>query len=154
MSVSLHIRNLHPRRRLPVPVLRRWLRAALAEEPIAARASQGGELGIRLVGAARMARLNRLHLGHEGPTDVITFDYAGPTQPGLWGDIVVCLDVAEEQGRALGIPWPLELLRYLVHGLLHLCGFDDLAPAARRIMKRHENRLVRRLGARLDWAVL
>ena len=65
----------------------------------------------------------------------------------LHGDVFICLDEARRQARAWGTTWPAELVRYVVHGLLHLCGYDDLAPGPRRELKRVEHRLVRRLAA-------
>ena len=105
------------------------------------------ELGLHLVGAAEMARVNRQFLGHEGSTDVITFDHAAtPSSLQLHGEIFISLDDAVRQARAFRTTWQSELARYLIHGLLHLRGHDDLEPAARKTMKREENRLLRSLG--------
>ena len=68
----------------------------------------------------------------------------------LRGDLVICLDEAQRQAREFGVPWQAELVRYVVHGLLHLRGFDDRTTAARRAMKRAEGRVVRRLVARFS----
>ena len=57
-----------------------------------------------------------------------------------------CLDEAVKQAREFRTTWQSELARYVVHGVLHLRGYDDLAPAPRRRMKREENRLVRKLA--------
>lgn len=117
------------------------------------------DITCHLVADARMARLNREHLDHAGPTDVITFDYGAPetASPGeewLRGDILIDWEVARRQAREYGTTATEEIVRYLVHGFLHLQGHDDLAPAPRRIMKREENRLVRLLGRRFDFARL
>ncbi len=102
------------------------------------------ELGIHLVGAEEMACVNERFLAHEGSTDVITFDHRENSgEPGWRGEIYISLDDAVAQARKFGTTWPSELARYLLHGLLHLHGFDDLTPAARRRMKREENRLLR-----------
>jgi len=63
------------------------------------------------------------------------------------GDLVICLDEARRQAQVFGMTWQAEVVRYLVHGLLHLCGHDDREPDARRRMKRVEDRIVRRLAA-------
>jgi probable rRNA maturation factor len=152
---ELTLRNRHPHRRVDLRILRRVVVAALAEAPI--RPVGAGVprhlLGIYLVAANAMTALNKTHLGHAGATDVITFDYGRPetAPPGedwLRGDLFICLDEAQRQGRAFGVPWQAELVRYMVHGLLHLHGFDDHTTAARRAMKRAEERVVRRLVAR------
>lgn len=127
--------------------------AALAELGVA-----GWDLTFYFVGARKMAALNQIHLGHEGSTDVITFDYGERTARKsprlLQGEIFICLAVAVTQAREFRTTWPAETVRYLVHALLHLCGYDDLQPAARREMKRHENRLVGRLARRFDFTAL
>jgi rRNA maturation RNase YbeY len=107
------------------------------------------ELAVRLVDAAEMTRLNESFLHHAGSTDVITFDYAlGPNKVELQGDIIICVSEAADQARRFRATWPEEVVRYLVHGVLHLRGYDDLNPAARRAMKREENRLLRDLNRR------
>jgi len=62
-------------------------------------------------------------------------------------DIFICLDEAARQARAFRTSWPRELVRYLVHGLLHCHGYDDQTPATRRPMKRLEDRCLRHLTA-------
>lgn len=135
--------------------LREITEAALAELP----GITGWNLTFYLVGAKRMADINEGHLHHDGPTDVITFDYCdhatrnsdesrAGTQHILVAEIFICPDVAVTHAREFRTTWQSEIVRYIVHALLHLCGHDDLKPAARREMKRHENRLVRKLTSR------
>lgn len=106
------------------------------------------ELGIHLVLAPEMARINETFLHHAGPTDVITFNHAEHAAQ-LHGELFICHDVAVTQAREFRTTWPSELVRYVVHGVLHLRGFDDHRAADRRKMKREENRLLRELGRRL-----
>jgi len=61
----------------------------------------------------------------------------------LHGEIFICVDDAVAQAREFRTSWQSELARYLIHGILHLRGYDDLSAAARRRMKREENRLLR-----------
>lgn len=118
---------------------------------------QSAELGVSLVAAPEMTRLNETFLQHAGSTDVITFDYADhaarrppPAFP-IHGEIIICVDEASAQARRFRTTWQGELVRYLVHGVLHLLGHDDHRPAARRRMKRTENRLVRALAAEFNF---
>jgi probable rRNA maturation factor len=105
------------------------------------------DLGIYLVDALEMTRLNETFLQHQGSTDVITFDYTDPAHPGLLaGEVFVCVDEALVQARRFRTTWQSELVRYAVHGVLHLCAYDDHRPADRRKMKREEDRLVRQLA--------
>jgi probable rRNA maturation factor len=106
------------------------------------------QLGIHLVGARTMAQLNWRWLRHEGSTDVITFDHRDQPTGAMHGEIFICLDDAAVQAREFGTRPSAELVRYAVHGVLHLSGYDDLDTAARRVMKRAENRWVQRLLAR------
>ena len=112
------------------------------------------ELGVHLVAAPEMTRLNKQFLDHEGSTDVITFDHARDTleirqvKPRLNGELFICIDDAVRQARRFRTTWHSELSRYLVHGVLHLLGHDDLHDRSRRVMKREEARLLRALERR------
>ena len=117
------------------------------------------ELGINLVAAREMTLLNETFLQHAGSTDVITFDHRGEAsretgEPGLHGELFVCVDEAVLQAKRFRCTWQSEIVRYIVHGVLHLRGHDDLKAAARRRMKREENRLVRRLAQKISFAQL
>jgi probable rRNA maturation factor len=119
------------------------------------------ELGVYVVAAAEMTYLNETFLGHQGSTDVITFNYADGVPPAghqaterLHGEIFICLDEAQLQARRFRTVWQSELVRYLVHGVLHLCGYNDQRPASRREMKRVEDRTLRQLGQTFDFRKL
>ena len=112
-----------------------------------------GDLSLVFVSAPVITRVNETFLRHAGATDVIAFDYRDPSEfaPGsLKGELLVCVEVALAQARCFRVPWQFEVVRYLVHGLLHLSGYDDRRPGPRRRMKREEDRLLRRLGRRFD----
>ena len=111
------------------------------------------DLALRLVGATEMARINETFLRHKGSTDVITFDYA-ETPASLHGEIFICLDDARAHARRFRATWQKEVARYVIHGVLHLLGHDDQRPAARRRMKREENRLLHLLDRDLSVAKL
>jgi probable rRNA maturation factor len=130
---------------------RRWLEKIAAVALVELKIERA-ELGIILVGTREMAFLNEKFLGHEGATDVITFDYrSSPSRrmrtTDLHGEIFVCVAEAERQAKIFETDWRSEVVRYVVHGILHLIGHDDLRPAARRKMKAAEGRLVRRLSS-------
>jgi len=104
------------------------------------------ELGFHFVEAPEMARVNEQFLQHHGSTDVITFDH-GSTAERLHGEIFISIPDAVKQAREFRTTWQSEVVRYIVHGLLHLRGYDDLKPANRREMKREENRLLRKVSS-------
>lgn len=105
------------------------------------------ELAILFVNETRMAELNQRHLHHDGPTDIITFDYSTPSL--LHGELLICPAVASAHANKYRVSLGREFARYLIHGVLHLRGHDDQKPAARRKMKAEENRLLRRLARRI-----
>jgi probable rRNA maturation factor len=146
VSGSLVLGNRQCTRAIDLRCMRKILTELLEEWP----GQPDYDLGIHLVSASEMARLNESFLRHQGPTDVITFDYAERSEPRLHGEILICMDVAVDQARRYRTSWTSELLRYAIHGLLHLQGFDDRRAAARRRMKGVENRLVRRWKRRAE----
>jgi rRNA maturation RNase YbeY len=106
----------------------------------------------------RMAEMNWEFLPQEGSTDVITFEYRdGYTEGGaevegfdLAGEIYISVADAVKQARDFGTAWQEEVARYVAHGMLHLRGYDDLSAGKRKVMKREENRLMRRMQQRFD----
>lgn len=122
-------------------------------------------VNVAIVTGDQIARLNRQYLGHEGPTDVIAFEYPpaelteftgtedvpgfGGARP-VFGDVFVCLDVARTQAAQYRTTWQKELIRYVVHGLLHLAGHTDSTANARRRMKHLEDRLLHWISQRHD----
>jgi rRNA maturation RNase YbeY len=117
--------------------------------------SKAFDLAIHVLPAPEMCRLNETFLRHKGSTDVLAFDYSPPGhRKVLYGEIFVCLDEAFIQARRFGTTWQSELVRYVIHGVLHLTGHDDHHPARRRKMKLEENRLLKQLGRQFDFSEL
>jgi probable rRNA maturation factor len=110
------------------------------------------ELSLLLVSDAVMRRLNREWRGKDHPTDVLSFAQAegtGGAPPGLLGDVVISVDTARRQAAARAASLGSELDRLLIHGVLHLLGYDhDRSPTEARRMQRRERALARRLGER------
>ncbi len=109
----------------------------------------GCDIEVAILGAAGMCRLNEQWLGHEGATDAITFDLGdGPVeQTGrAVGQVNVCWPVAQREAGKRGVRPDLELLLYVVHGVLHLLGYDDQTAAAAGRMHAREDALLGELG--------
>jgi len=141
---ELVIRNRQRTRALNVPLLRRLTRHTLEKE----LGVENYELGFHFVESEEMARVNKQFLQHEGSTDVITFDYRSNAAEGqLHGEVFICLADAVKQANEFNTSWQSEIMRYIIHSLLHLSGYDDVMPAKRRVMKREEDRLLRRVTA-------
>ena len=96
-----------------------------------------------------MAELNESSLNHQGPTDVICFDLRASELRMPKGEefdadveIYVCPDVARREAEKRALPYAREVVLYVVHGLLHAAGEDDLVPAKKRRMRRREKQLL------------
>jgi probable rRNA maturation factor len=140
MSGELYLRNRQRVRAVDLRLLRRIVNSLLSDLGV-----HDFDLAIHLIGEREMTRLNETRVGHAGSTDVITFDYVEPDGV-LAGEIFVCVHEALTQATRFRVPWQEELVRYITHGILHLRGFDDLRPVARRRMKREEGRLLNKLA--------
>ena len=79
---------------------------------------------------------NRQFLQHDYYTDIITFDYSRRHR--IAGDMVISLDTVRSNAQQLGVDYDSELLRVIIHGVLHLCGINDKGPGEREIMERQE----------------
>lgn len=114
-----------------VPVARARV-ARVADRVLRAEGVREAALSIAFVSDRRIAALNWQHLGHRGPTDVISFGFA-PAHPGapLEGDIYIAPDVARRNAIANGRGTREELLRLVVHGVLHVVGHDHPEGDAR-----------------------
>ena len=116
------------------------------------------DLDATFVGDREMTRCNAALVGHEGTTDVITFSYfddAGSCFPGEVGvELIINPDAAAREGRRRGTGYAYEMALYLVHGLLHVAGEDDLAPGPRRRMRRREREVMDALRRDFDLAEL
>ena len=142
--MTLTIANRQRARKINERVLREITTALLTE-----LAGPDASLEINLVSPTQMAKVNQTFLQHEGPTDVITFDYReGRPDAPMQGELFICPAVAVTQAREFGNEWRSELVRYVIHGVLHLLGYDDLEPVARRKMKQVEGRWVRTISHR------
>ncbi|MDE0866746.1 MAG: rRNA maturation RNase YbeY [Rubripirellula sp.] len=106
-----------------------------------------GEIGIRVTRDAEIHQINRDHLGHDYPTDVISFPYAAAS-PHIEGELVVSVDTAAERATALGWRFDNELLLYVVHGTLHITGMDDIDKQDRTAMRISERDVMLKLGVK------
>ena len=142
----LAIANRHPRLRVDRRALRQVIGLLDAH---AARFRGGcppGELSVALLTDPDLARLHADFLGDPKTTDVITF--AGQPALGLAGEICVSADTAAAYARKHRRPFAEELTLYVVHGWLHLAGYDDLVPVKKRAMRRAERRALTLLRGR------
>ena len=104
------------------------------------------EVSIAIVDDAQIRRLNRQHLDHDWPTDVITFRLDDANGGSLEAEVVVSAEMAAATAGESGADPRAELALYIVHGLLHLCGYDDMADADALVMRRREDEVLAALG--------
>lgn len=91
----------------------------------------------------KIIEVNRQFLQHDYYTDIITFDYSRGKL--VSGDMFISLDTVKSNSEQFGYDYNTELLRVIIHGILHLCGIDDKGPGEREIMELHENQALKML---------
>ena len=124
--------------------MRGWIAAALnAEQP---RAS--AEVSVRLVDIAEMTALNESYRGKQGPTNVLSFPASVPegVDIPLLGDIIVCVPVVREEAEHQGKAWDSHWAHMMVHGTLHLLGFDHIKDDEAQAMEAAESAIMRKLN--------
>ena len=113
----------------------------------AAESTRLDEVDVAIVASRRMAALNRRYLQHAGATDVLSFDLSVPGG-GVAVQVIVCGDLAVREARSRRVAPQRELMLYIVHGLLHVMGYDDTTPqAAEKMRIRQEELLEAFLGS-------
>lgn len=115
-----------------------------------------GTLSLSFVSEKEMAEINQTFVGHTGSTDVICFDYRQSREAlpeddidSVEVEIIVCPAVAEREALKRALPYSRELVLYVVHGLLHSAGEDDLKPELKRKMRRREASSLRKLSEKI-----
>jgi len=137
VNVSVQSRQ----RRVVVSVARL---AGVARTALASLGRADRDLDVAVVGDREMRRLNARYLGRASPTDVLAFGLDGPGPSPLLGQVIISADTAARQARRLGIATALEMDLLLVHGLLHLVGYDDHDPGQARLMHEREREILSR----------
>ncbi len=143
MRLFLTVQRVARARGLPsVASITDWARAALAGS-----GPGTADVTVRLVDQAESADLNKRYRGKRGATNVLSFTYGpAPGKSGLAGDLVICVPVVQreavQQDKRARAHWA----HLLVHGILHLRGFDHVRKTDTEIMEALEIRILRRLG--------
>jgi probable rRNA maturation factor len=141
---EIKVRNLQRAVRVDAKSLKRFAKKAL---PLCLALRKGKKTDLRtrreifvlIISDRRMASLHRKFLNESGPTDVITFSH---------GEIFISAETARRHARQFGNSLTGELQLYIVHGLLHLHGFDDRDKTGSRKMKAIQRRILGRVSAR------
>lgn len=144
MRLLLSVQYAAKRRGLPrKAAIQRWAHAAL-------KGLRRGQiaLGVRIVEARESAALNRRYRGKSGSTNVLSFPFAAPagTRSDMLGDLVICAPAVRREARALRRPAQAHWAHMVVHGIMHLRGYDHENEKDAAVMERRETRVLRALG--------
>jgi probable rRNA maturation factor len=133
----------------------RFLRQALSLTGFADE--QPGVLQFVLLSPDEMTELNALHLGHQGVTDVITYDlrsensvFPAETEEAVLAEIYLCPELASHNAQLYGQSASRELFLCAVHGLLHLQGENDSTGQEKKSMREAEEKIMRKMAGNLD----
>lgn len=95
------------------------------------------EISVIFIDDRKMKRMNTEYLQHRYSTDVLAFLLE--SRPALEGEVYVCIDMARRQAKEYGVPVREEILRLVIHGVLHLCGYEDETFAGSQEMHERED---------------
>ena len=119
-----------------------------AESALSALGRADRDVHVSVVGDPAIRRLNARFLRSRKTTDVLAFDLRAPGPSRLMGEVIVCADTARRQARGVGVSVALELDLLVVHGILHLAGWDDHEPREARLMHEREREILAAAGRR------
>ncbi|CAM3079729.1 rRNA maturation RNase YbeY [Rariglobus hedericola] len=145
MPRSLDIHNAHPRLRIDKKAISRVITILDEHRAKFLGGCPDGELSLAFLTDAKLAKLHDDFLDDPTTTDVITFE--GEPGFGVAGEICVSADTAGTYSKTNDRDFSEELTLYIVHGWLHLAGYDDLEPAKKRKMRAAEARAMKLLHA-------
>ncbi|HME82595.1 MAG TPA: rRNA maturation RNase YbeY [Candidatus Eremiobacteraceae bacterium] len=139
---------MHVRRARKAPKRTARFERAVLHTLAAAAPQVRGDVTLVLTTDEAVRRLNRRYRGKDVPTDVLSFELGGGERPGEpFGDVVVSVDAARRQARDYDATLSEELLRLIVHGTLHLCGYDHHERREAARMHGLTRRLIKELSA-------
>lgn len=104
------------------------------------------EVDLAVVNRDEITSLNRRYLRHTGPTDVLSFDLSDADREGICAQVIVCGDLAAAQAPEHGLTPQRELMVYVIHGLLHLMGYEDDSVRGAARMHAHQDELLEAFG--------
>lgn len=104
-----------------------------------------GEIEVILAGRNELRELNRIHLNHDYETDILTFDLSETGGP-IDGQIFISPEVVNENSSRFATEFGEELLRVVIHGMLHLAGYHDSSKEEKAKMRRTENKYLKKIG--------
>ena len=120
-----------------VPIDRAFMRQT-ARAVLEGEGLKDAEVSLAFVDNATIHQINKRYLQHDEPTDVLSFPLSEPDARRLAGELVIGAEVGKAQAESRGHDVQAELALYVIHGLLHLCGYDDKTEAKAKEMRKRE----------------
>ncbi len=124
---------------IPRQQVKNWIR-----ETAKKYGKKPGEIAFIFCKDEKILEINLQYLKHDYYTDIITFDYSEHNT--ISGDIFISIQTVNSNAKKYGVQYETELLRVIIHGILHLCGQDDKSPATKLEMTAKENEALERYG--------
>jgi probable rRNA maturation factor len=128
-----------------VPIDRKQMRE-IVRVVLEGEGSTDAEISLAFVDNATIHTLNKRYLDHDEPTDVLSFPLSEPPARKLAGELVIGAEVALAQAQERGHDVQVELALYVIHGLLHLCGWGDKSESEAAAMRGRERHYLKELG--------
>jgi probable rRNA maturation factor len=139
MTITVNSENLNKKRRIDLSKT-----GKVAAEVLKALKKKNSEVNIVFFSSQKMRGLNKRYTGRDNSTDVLAFPSDGD-DPRFTGDIAICTDKAAKNARVYGSTFIEETALYVIHGILHLSGYDDTSERSRKVMRKKEERLAEKI---------
>ena len=144
MKVQLNVQNVSASKHVPGSAqLLQWAEAALSEfdEDVV-------ELGVRIVDEDESAELNSRYRKKQGATNVLSFSYEDPpgASSNILGDLVICAPIVQQEAREQNMSPEAHWAHIVVHGIMHLCGYDHEQDNDAEVMQDKEAQFLKTLG--------
>ena len=132
MSIVYYIENVKLPKQFKKRLVTQWIHKIVTDN-----GKSIGNIAYLFCNDEKILEINKQFLQHDYYTDIITFDY---TEDGkVSGDIFISLETVKTNSEKFKTEYEEELLRVIIHGILHLCGFKDKSPKDKKIMRAKEN---------------
>jgi probable rRNA maturation factor len=118
----------------------------VATDVLQGEGENAAQINLAFVDNSTIHQLNKRYLKHDEPTDVLSFPLSEAGESKLAGELVIGVEVALAQAAERGHDVQAELALYVIHGLLHLCGYDDHEPNDATKMRERERHYLRLIG--------
>jgi len=136
MAISFHTEDirfiLKEKRKIKA-----WIESCITSERL-----HCGDIAIILCSDDYLLKMNQTHLNHDFYTDIITFNYNSTK---ISGDLFISVDRVKDNAKTNQVPLEIEMYRVIIHGVMHLCGYNDKKISEQKQMKIQEDKCLQKL---------